>query len=293
MKTPVRIAIVTDIHHGRDHQTKKGTAALRLIEGFLAFVASEKPDLAIDLGDRISDVNADTDLGLEREVATALRPIGAPLHHICGNHDLEYLSVADNENILGQAMAHATIDIGDWRVVLWRADSRIRRPGGFVFSEHDLVWLTEVVRAADRPLAIMSHVPVSGHSQIGNYYFERNPTASTYPQAENVRAVLRTAAVPVIWVAGHVHWNTLTFVDGIPHLTLQSLTETFTTHPEPAASWALLELGDTIAWKVFGQEPLEVRLPAAPTTRRWVPPMPPFDQRPRVQPQPVGTVPTA
>ena len=50
--------------------------------------------------------------------------------------------------------------------------------------------------------------------------------------------------VPVVWLAGHVHWNTVTLVDGIPHVTLQSLTETFTTHPEPAAAWGLLELGD-------------------------------------------------
>jgi Icc protein len=276
MKT-ARIAIITDIHHGKDHQTKKGTAALGLIDKFLAFVAAEKPDLAIDLGDRISDVNPETDLALERDVVAALRPITTPLFHVCGNHDREDLSVAENEAVLSQSLAHETIDAGAWRVVLWRADSRIRRPGGFAFSEDDLTWLAGVVRAADRPLAIMSHVPISGHSQIGNYYFQRNPGASTYPRADRVRAVLREATVPVVWIAGHVHWNTLTFVDGIPHLTLQSLTETFTSYPEPAAGWALLELGDTIVWKVFGLDPLELQLPAAPAARRWVPPMPPVE----------------
>jgi hypothetical protein len=95
---------------------------------------------------------------------------------------------------------------------------------------------------------------------------------------------LREATVPVVWIAGHVHWNTLTFVDGIPHLTLQSLTETFTSSPEPAASWALLELSDTIAWQVFGLDPLELRLPAAPTSRRWVTPMLPAE--------PAGPAPT-
>jgi Icc protein len=270
-----RIAIVTDIHHGKDHQTKKGTAALGLIEKFVGFLTREQPDLVIELGDRISDVDAAVDLALEREVAAAFRPINTPLLHICGNHDREYLSVAENEEILGQSLAHQAIDVGKWRVVLWRADSRIRRPGGFAFSEPDLAWLAEVVRDADRPLAIMSHVPVSGHSQIGNYYFQRNPGASTYPEAAKVRAVLREATVPVTWISGHVHWNTLTFADGIPHLTLQSLTETFTCHPEPAASWALLELGDAIDWKVYGLDPLELRLPAAPTSRRWVTPLEP------------------
>ncbi len=283
---PLRIAVVADIHHGRDHLTKKGTAALGLVGRFLDFVAAEKPDFAIELGDRISDVDAATDARLAEEVAAALRPIAVKLHHICGNHDREFLSVAENEAILGQRLGHETIDAGGWRVVLWRADSRISRPGGFAFSDDDLAWLSATVRAADRPLAIMSHVPVSGHSQAGNYYFERNPSLSTYPEAERVRAILREARVPALWLSGHVHWNTLTILDGIPHITLQSLTETFTTHPHPAASWAMLELGETVRWTVHGLEPLDLTLPAAAMARRWVAPLPPFTLAPR--PEPVG-----
>jgi hypothetical protein len=67
---------------------------------------------------------------LEREVAEAFRAIEAPLHHLCGNHDRDFQSVADNETVLGQSLGNITLDIGGWRVVLWRADSRIRRPRG-------------------------------------------------------------------------------------------------------------------------------------------------------------------
>ena len=276
MTAPVRIAIVADIHHGADHFTKKGSAALGLVARFAEFVAEQKPDLTIELGDRISDISREADLALEREVAGALKAAPGPLHHICGNHDREFLTVAENEEILGQALGHQTIDAGAWRIVLWRADSRIRRPGGFFLAEQDLLWLAAVVRAADRPLAIMSHVPVSGNAQPGNYYFDLNPGSATYPTAHRARAVLRGAQVPVVWVSGHVHWNTLTVVDGIPHLTLQSLTETFTTFPEPAAAWAMLELGEEIAWTVHGRDRLHVRLDAAATTRRWVPALAPF-----------------
>jgi hypothetical protein len=73
----------------------------------------------------------------------------------------------------------------------------------------------------------------------------------------------------------------LTVLDGIAHLTLQSLTETFTTFPEPAVSWALLELDDAIAWQVFGRDPFQTRLPAhAP---RWVTPLPRFADMPESQ----------
>jgi len=281
--TAVRLAIVADIHHGADQFTKKGTAALPLMADFARFVADAKPDLVLDLGDRISDEDRDTDLRLEREVADAFKAIETPIHHICGNHDRDHLSVAENAEILGQDLDHATVDLGDWTLVLWRADSRIRRPGGFLLTEADLLWLAATVRTATKPLLLASHVPISGHSQEGNYYFERNPESSTYPGAERARAILATARVPVVAIAGHVHWNTLTIVDGMPHFTLQSLTETFTTHPAPAAAWALLELSDVIDWRVHGLDRFEAKLNAADTMRRWIAPLPPFHEHPEIR----------
>lgn len=283
MTRSLRLAFVADIHHGEDHFTKVGSAALSLTGEFRRFVAETRPDAVIDLGDRISDVDHATDLRLEREVAEAFAPITAPRFHICGNHDRDHLSVAENEEILGQPLGHRTVDLGDWRLVLWAADSRIHRPGGFVLREADLIWLAATIEAADRPLVVMSHVPVSGHGQTGNYYFERNPASSTYPGAERVRAVLARAKVPMVCIAGHVHWNTLTTVDAIPHFTLQSLTESFTTLPEPAGAFALLELGDTIAWTVHGQDPFTARIDAEQTLRRWMTLLQPFDEHPELR----------
>jgi len=278
---PVRLAVVADIHHGADSLTKRGTAALGLMAEFARFVADARPDAVIDLGDRISDIDTATDLRLEAEVAEAFRPITQTRFHLCGNHDRDHLTIAENEALLGQSLGHMTVDIGGWRLVLWRADSRIRRVAqdgfqGFVLAEADLLWLAGVIRKADRPLAIMSHVPVSGHAQTGNYYFENNPNSATYPGAERVRALLRQAQVPVMWLSGHVHWNTWTTLDGIPHFTMQSLTESFTTSPEPAAAWALLELDDSISLRVFGLDPFAATLSAASTLRRWITPLPPF-----------------
>lgn len=288
MTRSLRLAFVADIHHGANSFTKVGTAALSLMEEFRRFVADARPDAVIDLGDRISDVDHATDLGLEREVAEAFAPIAAPRFHLCGNHDRDHLSVAENEDILGQPLGHRTVDLGDWRLVLWAADSRIHRPGGFVLREADLLWLAATVAAADKPLVVMSHVPVSGHGQTGNYYFERNPASSTYPGAERVRAVLARAKVPMVCIAGHVHWNTLTTVDAIPHLTLQSLTESFTTMPGPAGAYALLELGDTVNWTVHGLDPFTARIDPAATLRRWMTPLQPFDEHPELRQRRLG-----
>ena len=272
-----RIAVVGDVHHGAPTGTKRGDAALGLLAEFARFVADARPDLVIDLGDRISDVDAETDRRLQSEVAEAFRAVPAPVHHLDGNHDLAHLGAAENGAILGRGAGHEVLDLGPWRIALWRADAQIGNgPGGrgFRLGDADLAWLAEMARAADRPLLVASHVPVSDAGQTGNHYFERNPALAGYPEAHRARSALRAARVPVVCVAGHVHWNTLAQVDGIAHLTQQSLTESFTTGGEPAAAWGLLDLGEVLRWEVFGEDPLTMTL--HPTARRWPNPLPPF-----------------
>lgn len=277
----LRLAIVADIHHGRPSTAKRGDRALPLMADFTTFVRDADVSHVLDLGDRISDENRDTDLVLQCEVAEAFRAVSAPVWHINGNHDRDHLSIEDNEKILGQSLRHEVHDLGDWRIVLWRADSKIRREPdrhGFVLTEYDLVWLARTMQAADRPCLVVSHVPVSGHSQIGNYYFQNNPASSVYPMADRARAALALARVPVVCLSGHVHWNTATTIDGITHLTQQSLTESFTTGGEAAGAMGVIDLGETVRWDVVGDDPFAFGF--RPTARRWTPPMPDFRTHP-------------
>ncbi|KAA0916096.1 metallophosphoesterase-domain-containing protein [Aquicoccus porphyridii] len=280
----LRLAIVADIHHGQPSATKRGDTALGLMEEFARYVHDAAVTHVLDLGDRISDADQDTDLRLQTEVAEAFRAVDKPIWHLNGNHDRDHLSVAQNEEILGQGLGHETHDIDGWRIALWRADSRIYRGAdhsGFVLREADLLWLSRTAQAADRPLLVVSHVPLSGHSQIGNYYFQNNPGHATYPMAERARAALAQARVPVVCLAGHVHWNTVNTVDGIPHLTQQSLTESFTNGGEPAGAMGVIELGDTIHWQVAGEDPFRAEL--HPTAQRWTPALPEFHAHPELR----------
>lgn len=280
----LRIAIVTDIHHGKPSTAKRGDAALGLMEEFARYVKDSGATHVLDMGDRISDENRDTDLVLAAEVAEAFRAVPAPVWHLNGNHDRDHMTVADNEALLGQSLDHGVHDIDSWRIVLWRADSRIRRGdegNGFVLTEADLVWLSRTMQATDRPTLVVSHVPISGHAQTGNYYFQNNPASSTYPMADRARAALALARVPVVCLAGHVHWNTVTTVNGITHLTQQSLTESFTTAGEPAGAMGLIELSDTVSWDVVGADPF--RFGFRPSARRWTPPMPDFATYPELR----------
>ncbi|MGM0700834.1 MAG: metallophosphoesterase family protein [Pseudomonadota bacterium] len=272
---PLQLAVITDIHHGPNTRTKCGQAALELTREFVADVNARQPDAVIELGDRISDVDPGTDRRLAREVAEVLADIRCPRFHVNGNHDLEHLSVAENAELLGQPMAHEVVSLGDWDLVLWRADPRLH-PGGtrrLILPDADLEWLERTLSRAKRPQLVVSHIPVSPNAPSGNYYFERAPHLSAYPEAPRVRDVLSRAAVPVVHLTGHVHWNAFTQLGGIFYLAQQSLTESFTTDGQPAGAWGRLELGDTVRWQVVGKDPLSVGF--TPRAGRWMAPLQP------------------
>ncbi|WMS41546.1 metallophosphoesterase [Acuticoccus sp. MNP-M23] len=264
-----RIAFVSDLHHGSDGPTRRGAEALDRLAQFKAFVAYEMPDAAVDLGDRITGEGAD-DAARAAEVAAIFRRFDRPVHHICGNHDVKNLSVADNAEILGQTLGHACADYGGWRLVLFRARAR-RRKGLFHLKEGDLDFLADTIRRADRPLVVASHIPLSGQNVAENPYFSKKPERSAYQEAGALRQVLLGATVPLVAIAGHVHWNSLSLVSGQPHITLQSATDSAATHPVGSGAYAMLTLSEErIAWRVHGEDPFAAEVATRSAGRRWL-----------------------
>ncbi len=274
----MRIAIVTDIHHGARQNSKHGDLAMPMLEVFSKAVRSDRPDLVLDLGDRITDRDRATDLRLEREVADAMSGITPPRYHINGNHDVDHLEVADNALILGQSLDHEVVDLGAWQLILWRADVKLRPGVGFCLQAHDVNWLAEILADAKRPVLIASHVPLRRQVMDGNYYFQENPEIATYPTVERIEALIDAAPVPVVAIAGHVHWNSILPRGGAWHLTQQSLTETAFTGGEVSGSHGLLTLGEDVHWQVFGADPFEARF--RPTRGAWQSPLPRFQGMP-------------
>jgi len=284
MAPSLRLAFVTDIHHGADKLTKLGSQALPLIEQFVAFANDYQPDAVIELGDRISDISPTADRDLLAEIAEALQPLDAPLFHILGNHDVNHLSPADNAAILGQSLDHHSVDINGWHLVFWQADTRLSRDSGFQPRPSDLDWLRQDLETAANPTILFSHLPLDDAAMHGNYYFQRNERFATYSDCAAIRAVIENSGNVVLCVAGHLHWNNLNRIDGIPYVTVQSLTESFTTPSRPAGAWASIEIGETICWRTHGEDAIEVSLPLASRNARWVEPLPRFEDLYRPKP---------
>lgn len=278
----MKIAIVTDIHHGPvSHTKKEGWDGLAVLSGFIDWAEANGADMILDLGDHISDTSRENDLRVMGEVVATFERSKLPRVHVLGNHDVAKLSVADNEQLFGTSMQSRVHDLGAFRLIAWQPDVEIRWPHGFVETRAHLDWLIETLNADPRPAIIATHVPVSGHSQIGNYYFERNPQFSTYPDHERIRAAVEATGKVAAWLSGHVHWNTITTIAGIRHITIQSMSERFTTMPEPAAAFAMLEITEgELDLVVHGEDPFAARMPfRASGVRPWMQPVGPFSQR--------------
>lgn len=272
----IRIAIVTDIHHGPASHTKAADwQAIPALERFIAHAIDSGADLVLDLGDHISDTTTDSDRRHAAEVAAAFKRFPGPVHHIVGNHDVVNLSVADNEAIFGQSLASKVVDLGPARLIVWQPGVSFSETVGFPPTGAAIDWLVTALAQSDKPAIIASHVPVAAQSQIGNHYFERRPHLATYPDHEAIRTALEASGRAALWLSGHVHRNTVVGIRGVQHVTIQSLSERSTTLPDTAGAFADVVIdGDTVTVEVHGKDPFYARLPFQPSgTRNWLPVM--------------------
>ncbi|MCP5025341.1 MAG: metallophosphoesterase-domain-containing protein [Actinomycetia bacterium] len=267
---------MTDIHNGRRSLTKKGPEAVRLLEQFAEFVEVESPDLVVELGDRVTDTDPDADRAALEGVADVFAAMGARRVHVMGNHDLVNLSIADNEDCLGQSFASHSVDAKGWHLVFWQADVHMSLDHAPRLTDADLAWLESDLAATDLPTIVFTHVPLDGASMTGNYYFQANPQFGGYGNVDRAQKVISEAGVVALCVAGHVHWNNISRIDGIPYLSLQSLTESYTTQDQAASSWATLTLDERLHWRGHGADPIKLTVNLGAVDRQWTAPLPPF-----------------
>jgi hypothetical protein len=72
---------------------------------------------------------------------------------------------------------------------------------------------------------VLMHHPASDQRLDGNRWFERAPHLCRIAERRELRGVLEASGKVAAVFNGHVHWNHLDVIGGIPYVTLQSLTE--------------------------------------------------------------------
>ena len=247
----LRLAVVTDIHCGPNSGSKLGAKAPELLSSVLRAAEERDVDAVIDLGDRVEDRSPSADRAALRTLADIFSTCGRPRYHLIGNHDVVNLSRQENADCLGSSAESQAIECSGWRLLVWQANTHLSQDARFHLLRSDLEWLEEQLRATDLPTVILSHIPLDGGPMLGNHYFERNPWLSRYTEYQDALSILRHHRHVVLCVAGHVHWNQLRMIDGIPFMTVQSLTER-ARNGQAAGAFAEIQLDTEIRWDSIG-----------------------------------------
>ena len=226
----MRFALVSDVHFGPNayHEGKLRKLTHRAPE-LLANVVEqlnreERPELLINLGDSIEDKGRDEDLAEYGRFVSVLQGAQAKLLHVAGNHDQVNLSDQD----LRQLWQHDdelyySRDFGGVHFAVLRTveqkDVAIHVP------EEQVAWLATDLAKCNAPAIVLMHHPASDMRLEGNRWFEKAPHICRVSGRKALRKVIEASNKVVAVFNGHVHWNHLDVIAGIPYVTLQSMIE--------------------------------------------------------------------
>lgn len=227
-------ALISDIHFGPEARfggklrklTAQGPA---LVQAFVDRMNREvRPDFLVNLGDDIEDEDLEADRARYRACIDALRGAEADLVNVAGNHDVIHLAPADLLEIWGRggegAALYSSFDRGDYHFVVLH--TRERKDLDVSVGIEQLAWLEKDLNASKgKPVIGLMHHSVADQDLRGNRWFEGKPNICLVRERRAIRALFEAHGGVLAVFNGHLHWNHLDVIRGIPYVTLQSLIE--------------------------------------------------------------------
>jgi len=249
----ITLGLVTDLHFGPEARfggkLRKLTARARdLACAFVDRMNGEvRPDLVVNLGDDIEDEGPEADRARYAECQAVLRGAEAELVNVAGNHDTIHLSAADllsawREPATATSLLYRSFDRGGVHFVVLH--TRERKDHDVSLGDEQLAWLERDLAASPGPTLVLMHHSAADQDLRGNRWFEGSPHICLVRERRKIRALLeRHGGVRAVF-NGHLHWNHLDLIAGIPYVTLQSLIENVDDDApgRPAAAHAIVRV---------------------------------------------------
>jgi len=255
----LRIGVITDIHNAGPEGV-----SLPLVERFVEEMTLRfRPDLVVDLGDRIADVGEEVDAERIRQVVERLRAPAIPALFLHGNHDVVHLGNDGVRGLLGRGADYESLHSGDHHVVLLNTqDPPSPEDGAGALSEAQLAWLEQDLRHCAQPVIVFSHHPLDEQDVASHWYFSKHPGAALAAGRARARALLAVSGRVRAVLSGHLHRNHASVHDGIPYLTISSLIERRLSGGQPAGSFAEVRVDDDrVSVEVRGLVPMSFSYP--------------------------------
>jgi 3',5'-cyclic AMP phosphodiesterase CpdA len=261
----LRVALITDLHFGPaagfgGKLRKLSHRAPELTAQFATHMREVvRPDLVVNLGDDIEDDNPEQDAARYAEVQRLLSGCDSELVNVAGNHDRIHLSDASLLEAWGMPAdtpLYRSFDRGGFHLVVLATHEQ--RDVQVTIDDEQLAWLEADLAAATLPTVVFMHHSAADQDLGGNRWFEKRPHLCLIKRRATLRRVLEQSGRCVAVFNGHLHWNHLDVIAGIPYVTLQSLIENL--HEDApglaANAWALVTLSARqIVVEVAGEQP--------------------------------------
>jgi 3',5'-cyclic-AMP phosphodiesterase len=264
----MRFALISDVHLGPNASFQGKLRKLthlseHLVGEFVERVRDElRPDLVINLGDVLEDESAEQDRIRYARFVSLLRETGKPVLHVAGNHDTINLAPEELCELWGDFPSVTySRDIAGVHFAVLRT---IEHPGERIeLPETQIRWLERDLAATSLPSIVLMHHPASEMRLEGNRWFEKRPQVCRVAERRALREVIEKSGKVLAVFNGHVHWNHLDIIGGIPYVTLQSLIENLDDDApgRAAAAYAVCDLDDRrLVVNVYGAEQLRYQL---------------------------------
>jgi Icc protein len=254
------LGVVSDVHFGPEAhfggKLRKLTAHAASLLGQVMrrFDDEVHPDLVVNLGDDLEDESPELDRRRYQEFLSVLDAQRAPTLHVAGNHDRVHLADHELHELwrssprTARACAEASrlrysLDVQGFHLVV--LPTRETKDVDVRIDADDLAWLTSDLLATRLPTVLLMHHSASEQVLVGNRWFEGLPHLCLVRERAELRRVLRMADVRLV-LNGHLHWNHLDVIDGVPFVTVQSLVENLDDDApgRPACAHAVVRLSE-------------------------------------------------
>jgi 3',5'-cyclic AMP phosphodiesterase CpdA len=263
MAGELTLGIVTDLHFGPEAHwggklRKLTHRAGELARAFVRRMNDEvHPDLVVNLGDDIEDESREADLARYGECQAILRTAHAPLVNVAGNHDLIHLNRDDLAHFWQRSgPLYYSFDKGGWHFVVLhtieKQDVEIRVP------QPELEWLRADLAGASAPAVVLMHHSASEQSLDDSRWWPGRAHLALVKERAELRRIFEESGRVRAVFNGHLHWNHLDVIGGIPYVTVQSLIENLDEDApgRAAAAHAVVRLSERrMVVRVCGNDP--------------------------------------
>jgi len=244
--------VISDLHFGprtlfRGKLRKMSDLAPPLTRDFVRRMNDAvHPDLVLTLGDVVEDESLEADRRRYREALEILRGCSAPVRHVCGNHDTINQTDDMIREVWGQTgELYYSFDFQGVHFSVLRTIERMHVDCRIDMDQVE--WLREDLGKTALPVVVAMHHSAAEQDLRGNPWFEEAPQVALVEGREALREVVASSGKVRLVINGHLHWTQVTLHDGIPYVTVQSLTENLDDDApgRVASAWAVVHLTDS------------------------------------------------